>query len=92
MGEGLTYGVDKVVEGAVGEERLGQLSEEHLQGPRGHVDVLPLDVVKLHLFVCIDQSAAGKALDGGIRLVSLTEALSLIGALCQKGACPDSFR
>jgi hypothetical protein len=56
------------------------------------VDVLPLDVVKLHLFVCIDQSAAGKALDGGIRLVSLTEALSLIGALCQKGACPDSFR
>jgi len=49
--EGLTYGVDKVVEGAVREEWLGQLSEEHLQSPRGHVDVLPLAVIQLHLLI-----------------------------------------
>lgn len=51
MGKGLTYGVDKVVEGAVGEEGLGELPEEHLQSPRGDVDVLPLAVVQLHLLI-----------------------------------------
>lgn len=39
-----TDGADKVVEETVGEEGLRQLSEEHLQGSCGHVDVLPLPV------------------------------------------------
>lgn len=43
----LTDGVDKVVEGVVGEEWFRQLSEEHLQGSRGDVDVLPLTVFQL---------------------------------------------
>lgn len=47
----LTDGVDEVVEGAVGEERLGQLPEEHLEGSGGDVDVLPLAVVQVHLLI-----------------------------------------
>lgn len=47
----LTDGVDKVREGSVGEERLGELPEEHLEGSCGDVDVLPLGVIQIHLLV-----------------------------------------
>lgn len=49
--DGLTDGLDKVGEGSVGEERLGELPEEHLEGPGGDVDVLPLGVIQIHLLV-----------------------------------------
>lgn len=46
-----TDGVDEVVEELEGEERLGQLPEEHLQGSCGDVDVLPLPLYQVHLLV-----------------------------------------
>lgn len=51
VGRPLTYGVDKVREGSIGEERLGELPEEHLEGSSGDVDVLPLSVIQIHLLV-----------------------------------------
>lgn len=47
----LTDGVDEVVEGAVREEGLGELPEEHLEGSCGNVDVLPLTVIQVHLLI-----------------------------------------
>lgn len=47
----LTDGVDEVVEGAIGEERLWKLSEKHLQGSCGDVDVLPLTVIQVQLLI-----------------------------------------
>lgn len=47
----LTDCVDEVVEGAVREERLRKLPEEHLEGSGGDVDVLPLTVVQVHLLI-----------------------------------------
>lgn len=47
-----TDGVDKVVEERVGEQGLGQLPEVHLQSSSGHVNVLPLPVLQVHLLVC----------------------------------------
>lgn len=46
-----TDGADKVVEEGVGEERLRQLPEVHLQSSGGHVDVLPLPVDEVHLLI-----------------------------------------
>lgn len=50
-GRGLTDGVDKIRKESVGEERLGELPEEHLEGSSGDVDVLPLSVIQIHLLV-----------------------------------------
>lgn len=47
----LTDAVDKVREGSVGEEGLGELPEEHLEGSSGDVDVLPLSVIQIHLLI-----------------------------------------
>lgn len=47
----LTDGVHKVVEGAVCEERLRKLPEEHLESAGRDVDVLPLTVVQVHLLI-----------------------------------------
>lgn len=46
-----TDGVDKVVEESVGEQRLRQLPEVHLQRSSDHVDVLPLPVLQVHLLI-----------------------------------------
>lgn len=47
----LTDGVDEVVEGDVGEEGLWKLSEKHLQGSCGDVDILPLTVIQVQLLI-----------------------------------------
>lgn len=52
-GRGLTDGVDKIRKESVGEERLWELPEEHLEGSSGDVDVLPLSVIQIHLFICM---------------------------------------
>lgn len=46
-----TDAADKVVEEGVGEQRLRKLPEVHLQSSSGHVDVLPLPVLQVHLLV-----------------------------------------
>lgn len=47
--EPLTDRFQKALEEAVGEERLRQLPEKHLQGSGDNVDVLPLAVVQIQL-------------------------------------------
>lgn len=51
MCTGLTDGADEVVKQGVGEERLRELPEVHLQRSGGHVDVLPLPVLQVDLLV-----------------------------------------
>lgn len=48
---GLTDGADEVVKQSVGEERLRELPEVHLQRSGGHVDVLPLPVLQVDLLI-----------------------------------------
>ena len=53
----LTDGRDEVIKVAVGEKRLGELSEEQLQGSRDDVDILPLAVLEVQL-LCLDTTGA----------------------------------
>lgn len=48
----LTDGRDELAEVREGEEGLGQLSKEELQGPGDNVDVLPAPVVQVEALVC----------------------------------------
>lgn len=61
------------MEERVGEQGLGQLPEVHLQSSGGHVDVLPLPVLQVHLLVwgpktsAASQSAANRHATGSAR-------------------------
>ncbi len=59
-----TDGADKVMEESVGEERLRQLPEVHLQSSSGHMDVLPLPVHQVHLLIWTHTNPSVSAIDG----------------------------
>lgn len=50
----LTDGLHELVEESEGEQRLWQLPEKHLERPGDDVDVLPLAVVQVKLFLWVD--------------------------------------
>lgn len=56
-----TDGADEVVEECVGEQRFGQLPEVHLQSSGGHMDVLPLPVLQVHLLIWTRTETAVRA-------------------------------
>lgn len=51
----LTDGFDETVKMAIGEERLGKLSEKQLQGPGDDMNVLPLAVLQVQLLCSTQQ-------------------------------------